>query len=81
MGEGGKSIYFEKKPSICYRVRSRMPRNRKVGIAVLEVKLIIDKVQEGRRAELLVQWRGDWGGGFLFPAQVIRSFSVSRLRD
>lgn len=75
MGEGGKSIYFEKEPSICEPVRRCMPRNMNVGSAmlVLVVKLATNKVQEDRRAEELAQWRRGWVSFFLFflSAQVM----------
>lgn len=63
MGEGGKSIYFEKEPSICDRVRRCMPRNMNVGSAMLVVKLATNKVQEDRRAR---SWPNGEEVGFLF---------------
>ncbi len=47
-----------------------MPRNMKVGSAMLVVNLATDKVREGRRAEVLVQWRGGWVSFFFFSFQL-----------
>lgn len=87
MGEGGKSIYFEKEPSICDRVRRCMPRNMNVGSAILVVKLATNKVQEDRRAEELAHWRRGWVSFFSFflvssgNVLIRSSFAVSRTGD